>query len=743
MRAFAAVVIALISLISLPTRGRAQDAQGRDEGLSIGASEIVVDVVVRDDKGRIVKDLAAADFEVLEDNVAQDVTSFRFESSAGQPMGNAQGSQGNPSRSATSGTVAPRASGQVDTAEDSPASVAAVALVFDRLAPEARIRARDSALRYVNSGLHPDDLVGVFVTDLSLRVLQSFTRDPALVRKAVDAVALQAQSTAAGSTGEQTRSLGERVGTLQQTQSSLESSMTRPVDAAGGAAASAAGAAIGANDAELMAAEMTQRSLETFEAPDRDQQGYATTNGLLAVVNALGRVPGRKAIIFFSEGIAIPPNVEPQFRSVIGNANRANVSIYTVDAAGLRVVSPTSETAKELNAVARRRMQQVASGSDNLPSLTRILERNEDMLRANPEGTLGHLANETGGFLVSGTNDPSSRLRQVDEDLRSHYVLSYSPKNQEFDGQFRRIAVRVKRQGMEVRAREGYYAVGAIGSLTVLPYEARPLAALDKRKDAKDFPSATLGLVFPEPGHPGRVPVLVEVPASALTCTPDSSAKVCRTDFTIVAVIKDAAEQVVRKLSSHYTLGLTPDRVSAFQKGNVLFFRETTLDPGVYSLETIAYDMPSGKANVRRRTLVVPSDDKLRLSSVVLVARVDHLKPDERVAADSLRVGDELLYPTLGASLSKSRDKRVTFFVTAYTNPRERGAAKLAIQILKNGRVVGQVPADLPSADAQGRVQFVNALALDALSPGAYELRVTLSDSRESAATSSPFTVVP
>jgi hypothetical protein len=81
--------------------------------------------------------------------------------------------------------------------------------------------------------------------------------------------------------------------------------------------------------------------------------------------------------------------------------------------------------------------------------------------------------------------------------------------------------------------------------------------------------------------------------------------------------------------------------------------------------------------------------------------------------------------------------------VTAYTNPRERGAAKLAIQILKNGRVVGQVPAEMPSADAQGRVQFVNALALDALSPGGYELRVTLSDSRESAATSSPFTVVP
>jgi VWFA-related protein len=699
MQALVAVAVAFVLLISIPARSRAQDAQPPDEGVAITANEIVVDVVVRDEKGRVAKGLTAADFDVTEDGVAQEVTSFRFETRTGD--GGASPVTPSPGPSSTGVRARPTAPGAAYGSEDSPADVAAVALVFDRLSPEARLRARDAALRYVNNGLNPDDLVGVFVTDLSLRVLQSFTRDEALVRKAVDAVALQSQSTAAASTGEQTRSLGDRVGGLQETQSTLQSSITRPVDAAGAAAASAAGAAIGANSAELLAAEMTQRSLETFESLDRDQQGYATTNGLLAVVNALGRVPGRKAVIFFSEGIAIPPNVAPYFRSVIGNANRANVSIYAVDAAGLRVVSPTSETAQELNAAARRRMAQVESGSDDLPSLTRILERNEDMLRANPEGTLGQLANETGGFLVSGTNDPASRLRLVDEDLRSHYVLSYMPKNQDFDGQFRKILVKVRRPGMEVRAREGYYAVGSLGSLTVLPYEARPLAALDRRGNAKDFPASAVVLTFPEPGRPSRVPVLVEVPASALSCAADASGKVCRTDFTIVAVIRDAEQQVVRKLSSHYALGLPSDRVASFRKGNVLFFRETTLDPGVYSVETIAFDAPSGKATVRRRTLAVPADGALRLSSVVIVARVDHLKPQDRVAADSLRVGDDLLYPILGVPLSKSRDKRVTFFVTVY------------------------------------------GLSLDALRPGGYELRMTVTDRRDTASTSSPFTVAP
>ena len=69
---------------------------------------------------------------------------------------------------------------------------------------------------------------------------------------------------------------------------------------------------------------------------ERDQQGYSTTNGLFAIISTLGRLPGRKSLVLFSEGIAIPPAVQRLFLGVIDAANRANVSIYTMDAAGLR-----------------------------------------------------------------------------------------------------------------------------------------------------------------------------------------------------------------------------------------------------------------------------------------------------------------------------------------------------------------------------------------------------------------------
>ena len=84
---------------------------------------------------------------------------------------------------------------------------------------------------------------------------------------------------------------------------------------------------------------------ETFQSLERDEQGYATANALMAVVSAMKAIPGRKSVVFFTEGLSIPPNVKARFESVIDAANRANVSIYPMDAAGLRTLSTTKETA--------------------------------------------------------------------------------------------------------------------------------------------------------------------------------------------------------------------------------------------------------------------------------------------------------------------------------------------------------------------------------------------------------------
>ena len=76
-------------------------------------------------------------------------------------------------------------------------------------------------------------------------------------------------------------------------------------------------------------------------------------------------------------------------------------------------------------------------------------------------GTLKKIAAETGGraFFPRNEQDLDIAYAQIDEDLRSQYIMAYTPANGARDGSFRTIQVRVKNQKeLNVRYRRGYYA---------------------------------------------------------------------------------------------------------------------------------------------------------------------------------------------------------------------------------------------------------------------------------------------
>ena len=223
----------------------------------------------------------------------------------------------------------------------------------------------------------------------------------------------------------------------------------------------------------------------------------------MAVVSSMRNVPGRKAIVFFSEGLSIPTNAQERFVAVVAAANRANVSIYAMDAAGLRAESTTKETYEEQMAAAQRTLSRNPTRNTTGEPMMAALERNENNLRLDPHSGLGMLAIQTGGLLVSNTNDFRRGLARVDSDLRNYYMLSYVPTNREFDGRFREIAVRVSRPGVTVQHRKGYFAVRAPAGAPVLSYEAPALAWLDKTPVPNAFPVRAGALRFPEPRRPG------------------------------------------------------------------------------------------------------------------------------------------------------------------------------------------------------------------------------------------------
>ncbi len=127
---------------------------------------------------------------------------------------------------------------------------------------------------------------------------------------------------------------------------------------------------------------------------------------------------------------------EQHFRSIYGEANRANVSFYTIDPRGL--------TAVELGFV------NSIGGEDTTPAMLRT---RQDSLRT--------LAETTDGLALLNSNDLKAQLRRAADDLTSYYLLGYYSTNSKLDGKFRNIKVRSKRPGVEIRARRGYSAATA------------------------------------------------------------------------------------------------------------------------------------------------------------------------------------------------------------------------------------------------------------------------------------------
>ena len=122
------------------------------------------------------------------------------------------------------------------------------------------------------------------------------------------------------------------------------------------------------------------------------------------------------------------------FRQIVDEANRANASFYPVDPRGLPVFD-----------------NPIGPEAPPPPSVDRAIlrERLESM---------HDLALATDGIAVLNNNDLDTGLRRIGDDLTSYYLLGYYSTNAKLDGKFRRIEVRVKQPGVEVRARRGYRA---------------------------------------------------------------------------------------------------------------------------------------------------------------------------------------------------------------------------------------------------------------------------------------------
>jgi VWFA-related protein len=684
---------------------------------------VVVDVVARDRRGPVT-DLAQTDFEVYEDGQLQQIVTFERRA----PDALATTIQGVPSVGTGTGTG------------DAGGPPVVIALAWDRMTPEARALAYKAAQAFVGKR-RPSELVGVFVVDQALRVVEGYTTDPARLKSAVDRVA----GTATTQTGREANATRDNrvahpsvpVTPSPEFASGSVPSSTPPNLQPGPGSDPAATA----GDQREVA---TRRALDRMDRSYRDLQsnieGQASMNALLALVDSLGTLPGRKTVVYFCEGLTVAPAVEARFRSIIATANRKNVSVYALDTAGLRAHSKQAETANEIGALASATVAGVER--DEGRKWSEDLERNEEILKMDPSASLGILTSQTGGILIQNTNALDRGIDQINDDRRNYYALTYVPTNSAMDGTYRKISVKVKRPGIALRARSGYLAVPANEPAPVLTFEAPALAAITSSPRPTSFAVQTRALSVPMPGNLGMTALIAGFSGEAVTFTEDPKLKTYAGEATVLARITDASGTPVAKQSQHYQLTGQIDQLPKVKAGTLIFFRTPDLLPGEFTVTTAVHDPKGKRSSVVEAKVEVPGGTSPVIGSLFVVARAERLDPkDAGAASHPLAGGGVLLYPSFGDPISRKAQAEIAFAVPMVIEPGSPLPTAI-LELMQNGQSLAKLPLPLDKPDEKGRLLQVSRLPSAAIPPGTYELRITIAGGTVRAVRTAPLTLV-
>jgi len=356
---------------------------------------VLVNVVARDKKGNLVRDLKKEDFTLLEDGKKQEISTFDFES-VDQPL-TAGAAETTVSGAAGEGSL-------LRAGKKAPASLDArdrrlMLFFFDFSAmdPEQIDRAVDAAKNFVSTKMQPADLVALVSLATSMRVDLDFTDDKTKIKAAL---------------------------------SSYTSGEGQGFDS--GATGSAEGAA---------------ETGGSFTADDTDYNTFSADRKLLALqslMQSLGKLSQKKSLIYFSNGISQSGmDNQTALRAATAAAVKANVSIYSMDIRGLQAFPPGGEAQS-----ASLHGQSAYSGASVLSDLNN---------NASSQETLATLSSDTGGKAFFDSNDFSGVFSQVQKDTSAYYLLGFVSNNPIKDGRYRHLKVQLNRSDLKLEYRSGYY----------------------------------------------------------------------------------------------------------------------------------------------------------------------------------------------------------------------------------------------------------------------------------------------
>ncbi len=554
--ALAAAVLLLSSGVLTVAQDQSPPPQQPQYRMHITSELVLVNVVVRDKQGNLVRGLKKEDFTVLEDNKKQDISSFDFENvDALQTAGNAE--------TLTSGTSPDNAAGSLLRPSDQGSArdfrdrrLMLLFFDFSAMDPEQIDRCVDSAKKFVSTKMQPADLVALVSLSTNMRVDLDFTSDKNKVLSSLSAY------TSSQGQGFENGSEGSSEG-----------------------AAETAGA---------------------FTADDTDYNTFSADRKLLAlqaIMQSLGKINQKKSIIYFSNGIS-QSGVDNQsaLRAATASAVKANVSIYPLDVRGLEAFPPGSQAQN-----ASLHGQSAYNGSAVLGDLNS---------NAASQETLSTLASDTGGKAFFDSNDFSGVFSQVQKDTSAYYVLGFTSNNPAKDGRFRHLKVQLNRQDVKLEYRSGYYAGRDFQHLNRSDREAQMTDELEAELPQTDVAVYAGASYFRNDDSHYYLAVSLVIPGSQIPFVQARD----KDNATIDIVGQVRADGKVPVGNLRDTVKLALDSSQQVRRKNVQYNTGFVLAPGSYHLKFVVRENQSGRMGTFETDVQIPDLRKapLRMSSVVL-----------------------------------------------------------------------------------------------------------------------------
>jgi VWFA-related protein len=537
--------------------------------------------------------------------------------------------------------------------------------------PEDVQRAVDGAITYVNEKMAPADLVAVASISSMLNVLTDFTSDRATVAAAL--------------------------GTL----TSKEGTSTSPPDASTVATDEAESAdAADAND-DATAMEMFNNDIRL--------------RALKAVAETLAPIDQKKAILYFSAGLQRSgEDNQVELRAAINAAVRAHVSIYPVDTRGLQAIVPGGGATH-----ASGRGTQLFSGAG-------VAKQYSDLNAS--QDTLTSLASDTGGHAFLDTNDFGEAFARVQRDMSAYYLLGYASTNLAKDGRFRRIQVKVKKPGLHVEARAGYYADRDFAHTNRTDREAQLQEQLFSAVSATDLPVMASAGFFRLAADRYFVPLAVVVPGSAVPVPPEKGKDKLALD--VLGLVSDEQGRPVGRIRQ--TLQLPAESVGTLASHQILYQSGVTLPPGRFSLKVVVRENTSGLLGSYEAPLLVPElkQAPLKVSSIAFGTQLQTAA--SKSTPNPLVHDGEQLIPNVTHVVG--HDQKMFFFYEVYdpaSGPSSPPDVRTSLAFYKGPVKVYETPmVERETIDDSSRHAAVFRLEVpaSAFAPGIYTCQVNIID---------------